>query len=122
MAVDTNPIGTSEDLPIDTAETIALYKLPAAPTIERSYHTSLNISPAESFDYRVDVGVLPEGVDEPDGEGDIDWFQGVISTTKDNADDEHETVRLSATYVRVVVTTAAATGGSTATTAFCIGR
>lgn len=121
MAVDTQPLNKAATYPTDTAQTIALFKLPGG-NIERAYQSSVLLTNVdESFDYRVDVGVLPEGVEDPDAEGDITWANGAIQKSKSDASDDRESIEVTATYVRVVITTAAS-ADATADLAFTVGR
>lgn len=122
MQLDSDDIGVVHEKPIDTADTtIALFSLPRG-SIERSLTTDILVDPDEAFDFRVDVGVRPAGVDEITQESDLHWFNGVINKSKSDNTDEIETFEATETALRIVVTAAAATAGATANIAATIGR
>lgn len=120
MAVTTDTLNRSFEVGIDTTDTVALWRLPGG-SIERAFETHVLVSPTASFDFRVDVGVLPEGADEPSQESDIMWYQGAVTKNKSDSSDERETVSVTASYVRLVVTSAASSG-ETADVALTNGR
>lgn len=120
MAFSTDTIGKSFSVATDATGTIGVFKLPGG-SIERAYESKVLLSPDEAFDYRIDVGVLPDGTSEANAESDVQWFQGAVSKSKSNSSDEIDKVTVTGTYLRVVVTTAAS-GGSQSTIACAVGR
>ena len=120
MAIDIDERGRAFSAAIDATGTIAVWKLPGG-SIERSFETTVHIDPDASFDYRVDVGVLPTDVDEPMQESDVHWFRGVVTKSKSDDNDEIVDFAATETYIRLVVTSAAV-DGSEATLALTVGR
>lgn len=120
MTIDTTPINTSVELPIDTTGTVALFKLPHG-AIQRTQRLSFLLNPEASFDYRLDIGVLPNGVDKPDSESDLVWYNGIVEKSKSSDDPERESLESTSTYLRLYVDTAAA-DGSTSDVAMMVGR
>lgn len=117
MALDTNTFGDVRTVDIDTAQTIGLFRLPGG-SIDRTHTFQFLSETGDSYDYQIDIGVVPNDVDVS-SESDIRWFGDVSSGTVDS--DVIDTVETPARYVRVVITTIG-TADSTAKVAAELGR
>ncbi len=110
MPIDRDHFGTSQPYVVDTAETIAVFKLSVS-SIDREESVHVTAKSSESFEFRIDVGVVPDDltVDGPDSASDLEWFEaGTGSVTASS--DARVSLGVTELYLRLVVTTTASSG------------